>query len=164
LGSDGNVYRENDGFRDAGKGISLGLLTGWIAFDTIVGFQRVYAMMVVGQFKSYHKLRVSVGYDFSETFQSVYVMDTDQAFGVTTFGAQSPFGNQTPFGGNSNAYRFSFGMDIQKCTAIRFKIEDLTTSATEGTGEGFNITALGLMVGIKGQMDKFPDRQVIPSR
>jgi hypothetical protein len=164
LGVDGNVYKENSGYKDNGQGISLGLVTGWLSFDSIVGFQRVYAMMIVGEYKSYHKLRVSVGYDFSEAYQSVYVMDTNDTLAVSTFGAQSPFGNQTPFGGDSNAYRFSFGMDIQKCTAIRFKIEDLTTSATEGTGEAFNITALGLTVGIKGQMDKFRDRQVIASR
>ncbi len=164
LGSDGNIYRENTGYKDDGKGISLGLVTGWLSFDSIVGFQRVYAMMIVGEYKSYHKLRVSVGYDFSETYQSVYVMDTNDTLAISTFGEQSPFGNQTPFGGDSNAYRFSFGMDIQKCTAIRFKIEDLTTSATEGSGEAFNITSLGLTVGIKGQMDKFRDRQVIASR
>ncbi len=160
----GDVLMEDSGYRDNNAGISLSLTTSWLSFDSIVGFQRVYSLLIVGSFKSYHKLRVSVGYDFSKTYQSVYIMDTNDAIGSGVYGGTSPFGNDPKFGGESNDYRLAFGMDIQKCTAIRFKIEDITVAETVGTGEAFNITALGVLVGIKGQMDKFADKRVIPSR
>jgi len=155
IDKNGTCFIETDAFRDNGKGISLSMLTGWIAMDSVAGFQRVYKLLIVGQYKSYHKLKISVGYDFSETFQSHYIMDTQDALGITTFGEVSPFGEEEVFGGESNAYRFSVGMDIQKCQAIRFKIEDLTVSSTPGTGEAFNITSLALLIGIKGTPGKF---------
>jgi len=155
IDKNGTCFIENNTFRDNGKGISLSMLTGWIAMDSIIGFQRVYKLLLVGQYKSYHKLRISVGYDFSETFESYYIMDTQDSLDIQTFGEKSPFGSDSPFGGESNAYRFAIGLDVQKCQAIRFKIEDLTVSSTPGSGEAFNITNIGLLVGIKGTPGKF---------
>lgn len=163
LSSAGAVYKENTSFRDNGAGISLSLTTGWIALDSIIGLQRVYKLLIIGQYKSYHKLRVSVGYDFSESFEHTYVMDTDSAFAVTTFGSQSPFGSESPMGGDSNVYRFVVNLTRQKCQAIKFKIEDLTVASTPGTGEGYNITGIGLLAGIKGQAGKFKASQKIAS-
>lgn len=163
MDANGTVFEEDDSFRDNGKGISMSFTTGWIAMDSIVGFQRVYKLLLIGQYKSRHKLKVSVGYDFSESFEGYYVMDTQDSLDISTFGEESPFGNETPFGGDYNTYRFSIRLDRQKCQAVRFKIEDLTASSTTGSGEAYNITGLGLLVGVKGTPGKFKDALKIAS-
>lgn len=162
LDSSGKVYKEiSTSFRDEGRAINLDLTTGWIALDTIGGSQRLYKIVVVGEYKSPHKLRVAVGYDFSSDFSDNYVFDPEDSLGVTTYGEDSPYGSGTPYGGNNTALRFEIGVKKQKCQAFRIKIQDLITSATEGSGEGFNLTGIILEVGIRGQAGKYKLSQKI---
>ncbi len=161
----GRIFIETPGmFRDNGSGIQMSFITGWMALDSITGLQRVYKLSVVADYKSPHKLRISVGYDFSTAWSQFYTFDTASNLpAVTSYGEDSPYGDQEVYGGENGSYRFVIRLDQQKCQALRIMVEDLTTSGAEGSGEALTITAIGLEVGIKGQTGKFRQQQQIGS-
>ncbi len=156
---DGTVFLENDNtYKDAGATVSLGLKTGWISLAGLQGFLRVCRFAILGTYKSRHILRIKVGYDFEESWRDYYIFDTEAQMSPTTFGTASPFGEVTGagFGGNSLSYFFRAHLSRQKCSAIRFSIEDVTTEETGESGEGLDITGLALEVGLKGKIARRP--------
>ncbi len=162
LKTNGDVWIEEAGtFKDAGAPIRVRIGTGWLALAGVTGFQRVYRVALLGEYKSPHKLRTFVGYDYSPAYSDSIPFDPDTSLEIARFGDGATFGADATFGGSNNAYRFSAGLRIQKCQAIRFLIEEETTSATAGSQEAFNITTLGLLVGVKAGLGKFKARQNI---
>ncbi len=156
---EGTVYLENDDtFKDAGSPVALELETGWMSLGGLHGFQRVSRFSILGTYKSRHILRIKVGYDFEEFWRDTYYFDTEVQMSPATFGSASPYGEVTgePFGGDSLSYFFRAHLSRQKCSAIRFSIEDITTEETGESGEGFNITGLALEVGLKGKIARRP--------
>ncbi len=151
LRTDGKIYQEDPTiFKDDGAAYSMSLTTGWMAFSGLTGFKRVYRMTFLGDYKSKHKLRISVGYNYVEGWMHSVVFDPDSAFPVTVYGEDSPYGKaNTVYGGKPNTYLVDVRPKIQKCTAIRFKIEEVVTSATEGTQQGLTISDMGLLIGVK---------------
>jgi hypothetical protein len=149
LRTNGFVYQEDPTiFKDDGAPIRMAIGTGWIPLGGVQGYQRVYKMMLIGEYKSPHKLRVSIGYDFADTYTNIAYIDPNELAPVNTYGSESPYGTGY-FGGRNPIYPFIVNIKKQKCQAIRFLIEELTTSATEGTQEGFTLTSIGLQVGMK---------------
>lgn len=164
LRTNGSVYQENlSTFQDDHSSYRLKLQTGWIAIDSQVGFQRVYKFAILGEYKSKHKLRIRVYYDYSTASQYEYIFDPDTALDISAYGDGSPYGADTYYGGPNNSFRFTARLDRQKCQAIKFDIEDITVASTEGSQEAYTITAMGLMVGAKGTLGKFQPSQQVPS-
>ncbi len=163
VNTDGDFYREVSGiFTDAGGVVRLKAVTGWIAMDSIGGFQRLYKIAVIGDYKSPHKCRISVGYDFSPDFSENHIFDSASALSPSTYGSDSPYGSGSPYGGKNTSLRYVIGPKIQKCQAFRVMIEDLTVAVADGgTYEGFNIAGLTLLIGVKGQVGKFGISQKI---
>ncbi len=68
LDSNGIAYAESPlSYAIAGRSYALKLQTGWLTIGGPNGFQRVYGLMLLGDWKSPHTLRVSVAYDYNET-------------------------------------------------------------------------------------------------
>lgn len=162
LKTDGNVYNEVVGYyKDNGAGFGSIIETGWIALDSVTGFQRVYDLAFLGEYKSPHILRIKVAYDFSAAFRSTIIFNPDTALGISHYGDDAVYGGSAVYGGYNNSYRFKASLSQQKCQSIRFLIEEITTSATEGSQEAFTITSIGLQVGIKGHLGRMPAAQSI---
>lgn len=160
LKASGTVWKEDPAyFKDAGSPIRVRIGTGWLAVAGVIGFQRVYRVALLGEYKSPHKLRTWVGYDFSPAFTDSIPFDPDDSLDIARFGDGATYGADAVYGGTNSAYRYSAGLRVQKCQSIRFLIEEETTAATEGTHEAFNITTLGLLVGVKAGMGKFRAKQ-----
>lgn len=132
-----SIYLQSSGFQNldtssTATNVTTSLETGWINVSGIQGYQRVKRAIILGEYKSAHVLTVSVGYDYSTSYSETY-----------TF---------TP--GSTNPLRFEFQIANQKCSAIRFKIED---GAVAGTLlEGNTLTNLTLIVGVKKGVGKLP--------
>lgn len=160
LKTNGAIWKEEPGyFKDDGAPIRVAIVTGWLSLATVVGYQRIYKYALLGEYKSPHLLKVSVGYDHSVAYTDSEVFDPETDMGVTTFGDGATFGADAVYGGENIAYRYVASLKTQKCTAIRFRIEELTTAATAGSQEAFNITTLGLLAGIKSGMGKLKSSQ-----
>ena len=157
---DGAVLIETDGvFKDDGAPYHLKLGTSWLSLAGINGFQRAYRFGLLGEYKTPHLLSVKAGYDFSSSLESVMIFNSDEALGITSFGEGSPFGSDSPFGGDNISYRIRGHLPRQKCQSIRFEIEELTTSASVGTGEALTLSGMTVLVGLKASIAKLKSAQ-----
>lgn len=165
LKTSGVVFVENlSSFKDNVSPVRMLIETGWISLAGLAGFKRVYKIMLIGSYKSRHKLRVSCAFDFSDAYTEVAWFDPASLLGISTYGEDSPYGETgTVYGGSNSAYRFTIFPKKQKCQAIKILIEEDTTTATAGSQEGFTLAAIGLEVGMKQGFAKLNNSQDVAS-
>lgn len=136
LNSAGLVQTEAPGtFTDNTAFIALNPTTGWMSFAGVQGYQRVYKLLILGQYKSPHTLVVNISYDFASTpSQTVSI----------------------PVLTDPGNYQFRIFLTQQKCESIKV---DITDSQSSAFGEGYNLSALALEVGVKTGLDKLAAAQ-----
>lgn len=164
LKTNGKILKENaTKYRDDQSSYGMTVETGWIALDGIGGFQRVYRAYFLGDYYSPHKLRVSIAYDYSPAWVDQFIYDPVEELEISTYGDDSPYGEPEDgvFGGDFSSYRFEAHLKQQKCEAIKFKIEEIVSTSTEGNQRGLNISDIALLVGIKGGLSKFKRAQTV---
>ncbi len=151
LQPDGLVLQETPGlFSDNGHFIKLKATTSWLSFVGLQAFQRVYRIMLLGEYLSPHQLKISAAYDFnpSATQESLKVIrDVTGPYGSDTF-----YGESTPYGGAFPQYQYYSQPSRQKCETIQITIEDARIDSTFGESVAFS--ALAFEVGIKTGLTK----------
>lgn len=144
--NDNELFKENrQSFSDNGSPIKLLLETGWMSFNQLQGFQRVYKMLILGDYKSDHKLKVRFAYDFNNSFIQEKVIDPLDFINNLAYGEESPYGSGSPYGSSGNVYQARVDLQKQKCQTIKVRIED----QQEVAGEGFSLSAITLQLGGK---------------
>jgi len=157
LRSDGEVWKENNQFTDDNLSIPMKISTNWMSFAGLQGFQRIYRMIFLGDYKTAHKLKVSIGYDFNPNYEQFATIDVADIYPVSAYGDDSPYGSDGTsfgYGGSYPVYEFKTHMTKQKCTSVRFSFEDSETHLDE-FGEAFNMANLALEVGVKPTLRKY---------
>jgi hypothetical protein len=156
LDSNSNLIVEDETYYRYGES-SYGMLveTGWISLDGIGGFQRIYRAIFTGTYYSPHKLRISVAYDYSPAFVDSVIYDPVAELGISAYGDSTPYGSEAVYGSTFKSYQVRFDMMQQKCTAIKFRIEELVTTATTGTQRSLDISDITLLAGLKMGTNKF---------
>lgn len=153
LQSDGLVLQETPGiFSDNGQFIKLKATTSWLSFVGLQAFQRVYRIMLLGEYYSPHQLKMSVAYDFnpSATQESVkLIRDITGPYGSDSF-----YGESSPYGGNFPLYQYYSQPSRQKCETIQITIEDYRIDSNFSESVAFS--ALAFEVGIKQGLNKLP--------
>lgn len=145
--SNGDVYQENPtSFQDGSQTYSLKLTTAWIQLDGVSGFQRVYDAVMLGSYKSGHRMKVQVGYNFKPTFDQEVIFNPETVLNAPDYGEGATYGSDSLFGGPEQLYQWGLNFKKQKCQAIRLQFEDLQDS---NFGEGYSISHLLLRVGVK---------------
>ena len=108
--------------------------------------------MILGEYKTPHYLKMKIGYDFQPYFIDEVKLDASGAVSGTTWGSDSAWGSGDTWGGSiDNVEQFEALLPRQRCSAIQFEITD---EAKETPGEGLNLSALTLTVGVKAGMNK----------
>lgn len=166
LKTNGKCYLENyDRFDDYGSFVPMKIVTQWFSFTNLQNLQRIYRMLILGEYISRHKLKVQVRYDFNPIFTQeklidIYNIESENGypFQTTTYGSVSPYGAEIVYGGEYPVYQFQINFKRQKCESISISIEDVQDGST--LGESFNITNMNMIVGIKGQDNKFKSSKV----
>lgn len=152
--ADGRVFKEASGvYTDDGAFVRLKLTTSWLSVAGIEGFQRVYRFMSVGDYKSPHKMRVRLGYDFHDEYTFDETVDVESIIGPGTWGGGTSWGSDAVWGGAYPEHAFRWSPARQKCTSIRVSLEDVGAGSY---GEGMSITALVFLVGVKAGLNKVP--------
>ena len=144
LRTDDLIYKEADHFSDNGTYIKTRIETGWLNFAGIQAFQRVYRMLLLGNFKSAHKLRIKVAYDFVDAYIQELTIDSSDVIDSGTYGSYSPYGSEPTYGA-SNQYQIRVDFKRQKCETIRVCIEDILSVP----GQSLDISSLLFVVGAK---------------
>ena len=178
---DGNlVYKEVvDKFDDNGNPVEINLETGWISFAGVQGYQRIYKMLVLGEYKTNHSLKVKIAYDFDEEYVDELDMkffdisSTDTGVDVENYqfgnppapgvygdpGSSTSYATAIAYGGkNNNQYQVKVNLKKQKCESFKIRIENL--QKTEQTGEGLVLSNLAFVVGVKGTEYKIKSSRV----
>lgn len=152
LRADGVVYSENNNtFTDRGSAVNMVVESGWVSFAGVQGFQRVYRLLLLSEFKSKHKLRIRIAYDFNESFVQEVIVNTEDFTSETPYGGNSPYGEGSPYGGDGNVHQLRVDLKRQKCQSIKFRIEEIQDSTL---GEGLSISNILFEVGAKKGANK----------
>lgn len=158
LRTESRVWREANHYRDNGQHIPLRLGPGWLSLAGLQGFQRAYRLLGLGDYKTAHKLKISVAYDFEPVFTQVGYFDTETGLQISDnlYGVQSPYGTEKYGGPGSGVLQFRVHLKRQKCESIRFVVEDVPTGDPD---EAFNFSAFSLQAGVKKGAYKLPARK-----
>jgi hypothetical protein len=143
VASDDSVRLTDDSsYSDGATGVVLKLETGWLSFAGIMGYKRVYKMLLAGQNITSHTLHVRIAYDMEPTWVDDLTFDSST---LTRFGAEAQMGDgSTDYSGMG--YQVEINPSRQKCTSIRVQVYD---GDQTGTKESFDIAAVNLVVGLK---------------
>ena len=174
------IYKENTTFVDNGSPVNMSFETGWMSFGGVQGYQRVYRLLLLGDYISEHKLKIEIAYDYRDSYVQEETLtfgniDTSTTTGVdietyTYGGPLSPgvygdpgsstsYATATTYGGeNALQYQIKVNMKKQKCQAIKLKITNQQTGAE--VGEGLTISNLMFVVGVKGTDGKIKQSRV----
>lgn len=155
LRSNGTLDKEVIGsYMDNGSSYSMKVITPWIKFAGLQGFQRVYQAIMLGEYKSKHLLSVRVGYNFEAGWRESFVMDSALVLGDNYYGEDAYYGLGEYGGVIDEIYQFKVNPMIQKCQSIRFEIMDYNPDLIDGAA--FSIVALTLDCGMKASVFKVP--------
>ena len=144
------------------------------------GAMRVYKMLILGDYYSPHKLKVSICYDYKDFFSQSKVIDVNdytevysygnpdqeiKSTGVTKGFYGDPGGTTgthttaIPYGGkNVMQYQVRVDFDQQKCEAFKIKIESEQQAGELGRALG--LSDLTFIVGTKGTEYKIKQSRI----
>lgn len=146
LREDGALYKENrTSFSDAGSPIKFRIETGWMSLTELQGFQRVFLASILGSYKSAHKLRVRIAYDFVDAWIDEETIDPLDFIDPSTWGSDETWGSGSVYGSAGNLYQAQVSMKRQKCTSMKLLIEDVQSTP----GEGLSLSGITMRVGAK---------------
>lgn len=142
-------------YKDLGAFVSSKVATGWIRTPNTQGFQRVWRVGILGEFKSVHKLRVTVYTDYSVVPKQTIEVEASQLVPITPYGEVGTYGTGIYGGELNEVYEYQIHLKNQKNQAIRFEIEDVfTNDGSSNSGGGMNLTGLQLLMGVKSGLNK----------
>lgn len=157
--SNAQVYKENDtSFKDGSQRIKMKIVSAWMNIAELQGYQRFYKLILLGTYKSKHRLKVKFGYNFNTSFTQEVEINISGTINPTTYGEDTPYGNEDVYGGQFPLYQWRVFPQQQKCQTFRISIEDIMDDVFD---ESFSISNLRLEVGIKQGSNKLgTDRSV----
>jgi hypothetical protein len=136
-----NLFKETPGIyrRENAVGTSSGyalkVTTGWMSFANVQGYQRVYKMLILGTYKSAHKLQVDFAYEFVDSSAQTTVFELSQT-------VDSPLQNR-------------IFLSRQKCETVKMTLQDL--APTVGTwAQSFSLSNMAFEIGVKKGLNKLP--------
>ena len=158
--SNGVVWAEDTTkFTDNGGPIRMVVETPWIKAAAVQGFQRVQRMALLGKFKSSHKLKIQIAYDYEDFYRDEIIWDAGSVIGTSIFGDDAFFGDDSVFGGvDDGVYQVRLHMPRQKCQSVKFRFEDVSET---DPGESMEMTALDLQLGVKQGLNKLREAKSV---
>jgi len=126
--SNWKIYEENSSFTDAGADIIMKIETGWIKTGGIHGYQRIFLVGIIGDYKDPHTLNVEIYKDYENL-----PMQTIQKVADVAFGSDIP-------------YQIRFRPKFSRCQAMKFKIYDSDLSANY---ESMSLSGISLVFSIQ---------------
>ena len=155
IGTEGKVFVETPGtYQDDGASYSMEIETGWFEFGGVQGFQRLWDMTMLGEFKTPHNLQCDLYYDFNNSpYQTIIVEPINPSF----YGGGSPYGYDDPYGGLFAPYQYAILPKRQKCDSIRVRIKDIASSGS--LEEGYELSNIRLSYGVIGGTNRMKATQ-----
>jgi hypothetical protein len=159
LRPDGKVMQEAPGvYTDNGSWIKLKIVTAWLAWNGLQGYQRVREMMILGGYASPAGLQVGVAYDYNPAItQTDYIASPiTSVWGIDSVWGGNPAvpTDSTVWGGVYSPSQWRVFMTQQKCEAVQVSLEDHPSGTI--IGEGISISGFSFEVAGKGGAFRLP--------
>ena len=165
------LFKQNyNSYDDAGVPIEMAAETGWMNPVAAQSAIRIYRMLLLGDYFTPHQIKVSVAYDYDDTFVDFSTIDVTDYTQIYPYGDPSVKDTSTGMakgyygdpGGTTGTYTTAIaygGKDVmqyqirvdfsrQKCEAMKLRIEVLQGAGQ--LGRGVNLSQLLFVAGTKG--------------
>lgn len=162
LNTSGGVVRQfsDSNWLDNGTYENNRIVTSWIGLTGLQGFQRVYEMILFGEFRGDHQLRVRVSYDYDPSWKEEFTVSSDSLKIGTALTDSSYYSGSNSLGGKpALTLQYKFKPYLQLCESIRFEITVLNASNTNG--ETIRISGLSLTCGMKPKTNRMNAERVV---
>ena len=149
-----NLLQIYDGYYKNNNPYTMTVETPWFKFaGGLQGYQRVYRVLLLGDFENTSVLSFGICYDFVDQVQDwlYYRKDVSNSYGTGEWGSLNPLG-----GIEKSTYQIWFNLPRQKCEAIRFVITDGFDNISTDTGNSFTITEIAVIYGLKSETMRLP--------
>lgn len=135
--SAGQVYQETPGIYIDGTStnILMNFTTAWIKLAGLQGYQRSYFFYLLASYISSHQLQLQISYDFASSSSQTTTITPDSSNSVENW---------------------RVWLSTQRCQAIQIALQEVNTGTP---GQGFSMSGLNLIVGMKGKFQPFPAAQ-----
>ena len=181
-GAGNRLYRQNyNSYLDGGTPINMVIETGWMNPVAAQNSIRVYRMLLLGNYFSPHKVKVSVAYDYNDDYVESSLVDVTSYTEAWDFGDPGASASSTgtmvegyygdPGGttgdyptaiayGGKDVMQYQIRVDFkkQKCEAMKLKIESLQSGGQNGQGVSFS--QLLFVAGSKGTEYKIKQSRI----
>lgn len=150
----GRAFQETPGqYLDGSNPVLMNFRTGWLSLAGLQGYQRLYDIYMLGEYKTPHRLTVGLAYDYdSAVTQLASIIPTNYA-GV--WGSSSSWGSVTYWGGNSRREQWEINPRRQQCQSFQISFNEYFDSQYQTTpGAGLTVSGLNLVVGMKSSSPK----------
>lgn len=144
-------YEDPTVFQDAGANYQLLVRTGWITFDNILGFQRIYEFIILGRYWSANTLTVKLFYDYNPTVAETFTFDP-AGKGISNYTDANVYDNDSA--SVVSPFEFAIKPAQQRCEAVRIEIVDVFGS---GSNQGFDLVGLNAVIGVNSVKAKIRD-------
>lgn len=152
------VFQETPGqYLDGGNPVLLSFSTSWLSLAGLQGYQRAYFFYLLGTYFTPHKLNLLIAYDYnSSPVQNTLIspINYGPAYGssaMPVYGQLNPYGGgSSDSGASSNIEQWRVFLSKQRCTSFQITLQEIyDPSFGEAAGQGFTLSGLNLVVGIK---------------
>lgn len=156
LNSNGQIKQETPGrYLDDSSPVLMSFTTSWLKISGLQGFQRAYALYLLANYISPHKLSVGISYDYvTAPSQQAIISPTNYN---PKYGNDGLYGSSNPYGGPSSLEQWRVFLNKQKCQSLQLTISELFDSTLGVTaGAGFTMSGVNLLIGGKNTVPKPP--------
>jgi hypothetical protein len=156
INESGRVFQESPGlYLDGANPVLLSFATGWMNLAGLQGFERAYFFYLLGEYKSPHKLSISVAYDYAPgPSQSVIISPDNYS---APYGGDNLYGGSSVYGGAASLEQWRIFFDQGKCQSFQITLNEIfDPSFGTVAGAGLTISGLNLIVGMKSQYPRLP--------
>lgn len=137
----GSLFQETIGtYLDGSQAVTTSFTTGWMNFAGLQGYSRLYKMFMLGEFRSYHRLKVDLAYDYNPAIVQTCYIDPSNVIGS-----------------GSMVEQWQINPSRQQCQSVQLTVSEISSSSA---GAGLSISGFNCVVGLKkGYPGNVPSKQ-----
>lgn len=147
----GQIYQETPGtFTDGGNPVLMSFTTAWLSVAGLQGYERLYAMNVLGTYYTPFKLNAELAYDYNPSpIQSTLLSPTDNV--GQPWGYEAAWGTGPQWGGSAgNVFSARLFPQKQKCETFQLSIQEVYDATFDiPAGQGLQLSGLLAIIGVK---------------
>jgi len=154
VNSQGYVFQETPGlYLDDSNPVLMSFKTGWLNLAGLQGYQRLYKIFMLGEYKTPHKFSLGVAYDYDPS-RTQFINVTPDNYSAP-WGVGSTWGSSSVYGGASQREQWQLNPERQQCQSFQLTFNEyFDASIGVVAGAGLTISGFNLVSGFKAAFPK----------